>query len=90
MIEKKKGKSIILTTHHLDEADILGDRIAVIDRGHLQAQGTSAELKSQFSVGHKISISLGANSNRKSVFNIDSLACEAPAPRGRRKWSISL
>ena len=36
---------MLLTTHYLDEADALADRIAVIDRGRIIAQGTPAEIK---------------------------------------------
>jgi ABC-2 type transport system ATP-binding protein len=38
---------VLLTTQYLDEADRLADRIAVIDRGTVIAEGTSAELKRQ-------------------------------------------
>ena len=40
------GSTIVLTTQQLDEADQLADRIAVIDRGKVVAEGTSDELKS--------------------------------------------
>ena len=39
------GTTILLTTQYLDEADELADRIALLDKGHIVAQGTSAELK---------------------------------------------
>lgn len=47
-IEKLKGKiTIILTTHYLEEAESLSDRIAVMANGDLKALGTAAELKRQ-------------------------------------------
>ena len=39
------GVTVFLTTQYLEEADQLSDRIAVLDQGHLVAQGTPAELK---------------------------------------------
>src|SRR3954447_25381036 len=39
------GVTILLTTQYLEEADVLADRIAVIDHGRVVAQGTAAELK---------------------------------------------
>lgn len=44
---KERGKCIILTTHFLEEADVLSDRIAVISKGRLQANGTPDFLKQQ-------------------------------------------
>jgi ABC-2 type transport system ATP-binding protein len=41
----KQGSTILLTTHYLDEADALSDRLYIIDRGKVLGQGTSEELK---------------------------------------------
>ncbi|MBB5867641.1 ABC-2 type transport system ATP-binding protein [Allocatelliglobosispora scoriae] len=46
------GVTIFLTTQYLQEADVLADRIAVLDHGKLVAQGTPAELKRQIPGGH--------------------------------------
>jgi ABC-2 type transport system ATP-binding protein len=42
-----EGSTVVLTTQYLDEADQLADRIAVIDRGKVIAEGTPAELKAK-------------------------------------------
>jgi ABC-2 type transport system ATP-binding protein len=45
----RRGGSIVLTTHYLEEADALADRITVIDRGRVVAEGTPAEIKGRVS-----------------------------------------
>ncbi|MFD6391691.1 ATP-binding cassette domain-containing protein [Nocardia sp. NPDC060259] len=47
-----RGATVLLTTQYLEEADALADRIAVIDRGTLVAEGTAAELKA--SIGEQV------------------------------------
>ncbi|MFC4372743.1 ATP-binding cassette domain-containing protein [Nocardia halotolerans] len=47
-----RGATVLLTTQYLEEADALADRIAVIDRGAIVAEGTAAELKS--SIGDQV------------------------------------
>lgn len=41
----KENRTILLTTHHMDEADVLGDRIAIMVSGTLQCCGSSFFLK---------------------------------------------
>ncbi|MEV0335260.1 ATP-binding cassette domain-containing protein [Nocardia sp. NPDC050717] len=48
----ERGATVLLTTQYLEEADALADRIAVIDRGTLVAEGTAAELKT--SIGDQV------------------------------------
>jgi ABC-2 type transport system ATP-binding protein len=58
----ERGKTILLTTHYLEEADALASRIIVIDKGRVVCQGTPAEVKSMGSAisgapaGHKVKI----------------------------------
>ena len=47
--ELKGDKTILLTTHYLEEADALADRIAIIDEGKIVALGTPQELKNKIS-----------------------------------------
>jgi ABC-2 type transport system ATP-binding protein len=42
---KKEGKSILLTTHYMDEAEMLSDKIVIIDKGRIIAQGIMHELR---------------------------------------------
>ncbi|RLN60218.1 hypothetical protein BBJ28_00003724 [Nothophytophthora sp. Chile5] len=51
----RTGRVVILTTHFMDEADILGDRIAIMAEGRLQCVGSSLFLKKRFGVGYRLS-----------------------------------
>jgi len=46
---KERGMTIFLTTHYLEEADMLADRLAIMDHGQIVAEGTPAALKRQIS-----------------------------------------
>jgi ABC-2 type transport system ATP-binding protein len=48
----RTGKTIVLTTHYMDEADALCGRLAIIDHGRIIAQGTPGELKSSIPGGY--------------------------------------
>lgn len=50
------GRTIILSTHHMDEADILGDRIAIISHGKLCCVGSSLFLKNQLGTGYYLTL----------------------------------
>ena len=54
--EHKKDRVILLTTHYMDEADILGDRIGVMHNGKMTCLGTSMFLKNRFGVGYVMTI----------------------------------
>ena len=53
---KAKGRTIILTTHYLDEAQHLSDRVAIVNQGHIDAMGTSDEIIEQFGSGERLEI----------------------------------
>lgn len=59
--EAKKGRAIILTTHSMEEADILGDRIAIMAKGKLRCIGTSIRLKSRFGTGFIANVSFSGS-----------------------------
>lgn len=54
ILSKRGTTSIILTTHFLDEADLLADHIALLSKGVLRATGTSVHLKEQLGGGYRV------------------------------------
>ena len=52
----RRDRIIILTTHYMDEADVLGDRIGIMAQGQLKCLGSSLFLKNRFSAGFKLTI----------------------------------
>ncbi len=63
---KRKGGTVLLTTHYMDEAERLCDRVAIIDYGKIIAQGTPRELIETLGAVHVVEFALS----------------EGPAPRG--------
>jgi ABC-2 type transport system ATP-binding protein len=53
---KAKGKTIILTTHYLDEAQQLSDRVAIMNHGQIVAMGTADEIIEQHGSGERLEI----------------------------------
>lgn len=68
--KEKKGRTILLSTHHMDEADILGDRVAILAGGQLQAAGTSYLLKKKYANGYNLVIEKGEGCNVQVVTNL--------------------
>ena len=76
------GTTVFLTTQYLDEADRLADRIAILDHGHVVAQGTAPELKRRIP-GGRIDLSFGDSAARRAA----AAALEVPV---RDEESLSL
>ena len=52
----KKNRSVILTTHAMEEAEVLADRIAVISEGQVRCIGTSLYLKNNYGDGYRLTL----------------------------------
>ena len=56
--EHRVGRTIMLSTHHMDEAEVLGDRIAIISKGSLLCCGSFEFLKHHYGHGHHLNMVL--------------------------------
>lgn len=61
-------RTILLTTHYMDEADLLGDRIAIMVKGQIACNGTPVFLKNKFGTGYILTIVLEQD-NFMDIFN---------------------
>ncbi|MGW4465644.1 ATP-binding cassette domain-containing protein [Micromonospora sp. NBC_01796] len=65
------GMTVFITTHYLDEADALCDRIAIMDHGEIVAEGTPAELKREIS-GEMVQVGIDAAATPKAAEALDT------------------
>ncbi|CAF4021231.1 unnamed protein product [Rotaria sp. Silwood2] len=63
ILKYKPARTIVLSTHHLDEADLLSDRVAIISSGELKCVGTTMYLKRKYCEGYNLIIELTSTSN---------------------------
>ena len=54
--KQREGRIIILTTHYMDEADILGDRVGIMNEGELTCIGTPLYLKNKYGTGYSLTV----------------------------------
>ena len=77
------GTTVLLTTQYLDEADQLANRIAVIDRGKLIAQGTGDELKDKMG-GSVIELHVAEDDRSRTVEALQQISSEATFERAHQ------
>ncbi|KAL9035699.1 MAG: hypothetical protein Q9180_004722, partial [Flavoplaca navasiana] len=66
LLAERGARTIIFTTHFLDEADLLSDQIAILSKGKLKAFGSAVELKHKLGNGYRIHVFNNA-SNREAL-----------------------
>ena len=67
--ELKKNHTIILTTHSMEEADALSDKIGIMFLGRLRAIGSPEDLKKAFGKGYKVDVLLNNNQLANEIFD---------------------
>jgi ABC-2 type transport system ATP-binding protein len=81
-LARDEGVTVFLTTQYLEEADVLADRVAIIDHGHIVARGTPEELKAE--IGRPtLEVVPAERAERDAVAHVlDRFGEHAPAPPG--------
>ena len=87
---KSDGRSILLTTHYMDEAERLCDQVAIMDHGKIIALGTPAELIAALQAEHVLEFALVDSSvlNEASLRSIDGV-CAAEHRNGSYRLQVS-
>jgi len=78
---QRKGGTILLTTHYMDEAERLCDRLAIIDHGQVIAEGTPTDLINRLGGHHVVEFSLAASGNTslepwRGLPGVESVRCD--------------
>src|SRR5512144_1105405 len=87
-----QGRTIVMTTHYMDEADKLCDRLAIVDRGRLLALDTPEELKARAPGGTLVELTLDGDASdgarrAASVEGVTRAECQPQAPNVLRAYS---
>lgn len=67
ILKYKPGRTIVLSTHHLDEADLLSDRLAIISSGELKCVGTTMYLKHKYGEGYNLIVELKSSADEREL-----------------------
>jgi ABC-2 type transport system ATP-binding protein len=70
-LKKKRGLTLLLTTHYMDEAEALADRVAIIDHGRIVIEGTPRELINQ--MGADTILITGQGDSGKFIREVEAL-----------------
>ena len=86
-----RGGTVLLTTHYMDEAEVLSDRVAVIDNGRVIACGPPRELVSTLGAGHVIAFALDPAADEPPDFaaGLEALPGVRSARREAGGWSLT-
>lgn len=81
LLAERGQRTILLTTHFLDEADLLADHIAILSKGSLKVTGSSVELKNKLGSGYRIHVYHGHGSEKTSVPQFNTISAETQYDR---------
>lgn len=70
---KEQGVTLVITTHYMDEAEQLCDRLVVMDKGKIMAEGSPAELIKKYSSREVLEVRFGSSQNEDAAKKISGL-----------------
>src|ERR1041385_2107640 len=89
---KRQGRTVVLTTHYMEEAERLCDRVAIVDHGRIIALGTPGQLIVELGAQHVIEFQVGMTEGRKDglIGDAELLALDGALGLRRRDGSYLL
>ncbi|GBL88242.1 ATP-binding cassette sub-family A member 5 [Araneus ventricosus] len=75
----ESGHSVLFTTHYMDEAELLSDRIALLNYGKMKYYGTTMDVKKQFGGGYNVRITLQSEPSLYCKSELVSLISDLPS-----------
>ena len=70
---KEQGVTLVITTHYMDEAEQLCDRLVVMDRGKIMAEGSPADLIKRYSSKEVLEVRFGSSQNKTAAKKLEGL-----------------
>lgn len=70
---KEQGVTLVITTHYMDEAEQLCDRLVVMDKGKIMAEGSPAELIKKYSSKEVLEVRFGSSQNKEAAKKISNM-----------------
>lgn len=70
---KERGVTLLVTTHYMDEAEQLCDRLIVIDHGRIMAEGSPSKLIREYSTREVLELRFGADSNAAAAAELEGI-----------------
>ncbi len=70
---KEQGTTLVLTTHYMDEAEQLCDRLVVVDQGRIMAEGSPAALIREYSSKEVLEVRFGSDRNAEAAESLQGL-----------------
>lgn len=70
---KERGTTLVLTTHYMDEAEQLCDRLIVVDKGRIMAEGTPSSLIREYSSREVLEVRFGSDRNEQTAGQLQGI-----------------
>ncbi|XP_054742275.1 ATP-binding cassette sub-family A member 2 [Anastrepha obliqua] len=70
LLKLRKIKAVLITTHHMEEAEVLGDTIAILANGRVHCSGSPLELKRKIGRGYVLKLCISNHQNEQAILQI--------------------